>query len=266
MNAEIVIANVDNKMPNILHILGSVLDLLADTNDDNSSSLSFSAALLSLNLLSSITDHSDFLGIPDNRKVLDKLFAVQNRPLSIEHIYNLVSSLGRLNWALFNEFLLPRLLPIIIAQLEPSHLQSSSESTARLLAGLLSTRNFKLFNKLFESLSSKIEQATRIVLDHLSSFHLSSSDMPLEQLPIQTMSVKECYDWISVSLLLPSEHMTFNRDKIVEWFQRIPMSPTPSDNHVSAGLRPKYSSYYESGTPINRTMLLLHDKRGVPSL
>ncbi|KNZ49708.1 hypothetical protein VP01_4836g1, partial [Puccinia sorghi] len=78
----------NHKIPNILHILGSTLDLLADTKNDNSRSLS-SAALLSLNLLSSIENHSNSLGIPDDRKVLDKLFAVPNCPLFIEHIYNL---------------------------------------------------------------------------------------------------------------------------------------------------------------------------------
>ncbi|KNZ49165.1 hypothetical protein VP01_5172g2 [Puccinia sorghi] len=49
-----------NKMPNILHILGSILDLPADTKNNNLSSLSSSVALLSLNLLSSIKDHSDY--------------------------------------------------------------------------------------------------------------------------------------------------------------------------------------------------------------
>jgi hypothetical protein len=241
---------------NIFQILDSVLDLLAGGKIEHSDSLSSSAALLSLNLLSSIKDQSEFLGIPESRKTLDKLFAIQSRPLSVEHVYTLASSLHRLNWGLFDNFLLPKLLDIIPSQLPPSSPPSTSESTASLLADILSTRNSKLFAKVFDSLSGKIEEATKVILDHLSSFHLSSPDAPLQQTVTQTTSLKECYDWISVSLLLPSENMIFKRDEVEEWFQRTLMIPTPSDNDVTEGLRAKYISDYESGTPINRTMLL----------
>ncbi|PLW07629.1 hypothetical protein PCANC_26290 [Puccinia coronata f. sp. avenae] len=244
-----------NKL-NIFQILDSVLDLLAGGKIEHSDSLSSSAALLSLNLLSSIKDQSEFLGIPESRKTLDKLFAIQSRPLSVEHVYTLASSLHRLNWGLFDNFLLPKLLDIIPSQLPPSSPPSTSESTASLLADILSTRNSKLFAKVFDSLSGKIEEATKVILDHLSSFHLSSPDAPLQQTVTQTTSLKECYDWISVSLLLPSENMIFKRDEVEEWFQRTLMIPTPSDNDVTEGLRAKYISDYESGTPINRTMLL----------
>jgi len=38
------------------------------------------------------------------------------------------------------------------------------------------------------------------------------------------MSLKECYDWISGSLMLPSENMPFKRNEIEEEFQHIACS------------------------------------------
>ncbi|KNZ48796.1 hypothetical protein VP01_540g9 [Puccinia sorghi] len=202
----------NHKIPNMLHILGSILDLLADTKNDNSSSLS-SAALLSLNLLSSIENHSNSLGVPDNRKVLDKLFAVQNRPLSIEHIYNLVSSLDRSNWPLFHDFPLPRLLPIVLASTIIIRINRKSSGWSTI------NQKFQIRQESFWITFQAF------IYHHL--IRLSSNFL-------YKLCLKECYDWISVSLLLP----------------------TPSDNNMSEGLPTKFISDYESVTPINRTMLL----------
>ncbi|KAA1117820.1 U3 snoRNP protein [Puccinia graminis f. sp. tritici] len=244
------------KKPTLFKILGSMLGLLSDEKFNHTKSLSSTTALLSLNLLSSIKDHSEFLGTPENRKVLDKIFQLEHRPLSIEHVFKLASSLHRMNWSLFDDFLLPKLLAIIPDQLSHSNLNSSSESTASLLSDLLSTRNSKLFGKLFDLISSKMEEATKVILDHLSSFHLSSPNTPFEQPASLSMSLKECYDWVSISSLLPIENTQVKDNQIEEWCQQVLIIPSPSDQDVPENLRRKYISDYESGAPINRTMLL----------
>ncbi|KAI9608174.1 hypothetical protein KEM48_003442 [Puccinia striiformis f. sp. tritici PST-130] len=94
------------------------------------------------------------------------------------------------------------------------------------------------------------------VLDHLSRFHSSLPDAPLEQPDSQKMSLKECYDWISISSLLPIDNIAVHHDEIDEWCQHLLMIPAPSGFDVSEGLRARYISDSESGTPINRTMLL----------
>ncbi|WAQ89021.1 hypothetical protein PtA15_10A444 [Puccinia triticina] len=244
------------KKPTLLKILCSMLDLLSDKKFKHTSSLSSTTALMSLNLLSSIKDHSEFLRAPENRNVLDKLFELQRRPLSIEYVFKLASSLHRLNWPLFDDFFLPKLLTIIPSQLSDSTLHSSSESTASLLSDLLSTRNAKLFGKAFDVISNKVEEATKVILDHILNFHLSSPNTALEQPPQPTMSLQECYDWISISSILPTEHMTVDQTQIEEWCQRVLAISLSSDEDMSVGLRRKYISDYESGAPINRTMLL----------
>ncbi|KAH9449426.1 hypothetical protein KEM48_009240 [Puccinia striiformis f. sp. tritici PST-130] len=240
----------------LFRILSATLDLLGDDKFKDCDHLSSTTAMLSLNLLSSIKDHSEFLSTPEVRKALDKLFQVQNPPLSIEHVYRLASSLHRLNWTLFDDFLLPKLLAIIPNQLCDPNSRSSSEPTAGLLADVLSTRNTKLSSQLLDPISGKIKDATHVVLDLLSHFHSSSIDAPIEELDSQKMSLKECYDWISISSLLPIDNFAVHHDKIDEWCQRVLTIPTPSGSDVSECLRAKYISDYESGTPINRTMLL----------
>ncbi|KNZ52290.1 hypothetical protein VP01_3627g1 [Puccinia sorghi] len=163
-----------NKMPNILHILGSVLDLPADTKNNNPSSLSSSVALLSLNLLSSIKDHSDCLELGIVRRLS----------------FTMTTS--------YHSYPTGALTSTIIIRI------NHKSSGCNFLYKLWRSRN----------------------------------------------------DRLSVFLFLPSEHMTFNHDEVVEWFQCVPISPKPSDNDVSEGLRTKYISDYKSGTPINRTMLL----------
>jgi hypothetical protein len=248
--------NTATKKPTLFKILDSTLDLLSNEKFNHTKSLSPTTALLSLNLLSSIKDHSEFLATPDNRKVLDKIFQLGHRPLSIEQVFKLASSLHRLNWSLFDDFLLPKLLAIIPDQISHSNLNSSSESTASLLSDLLSTRNSKLFGQLFDSISTNMAEATKVILAHLSSFHSSSSNTPFEQPAPLTMSLKECYDWVSISSLLPIENTKVSRNQIEEWCQQVLVIPSPSDQDVSEGLRKKYISDYESGAPINRTMLL----------
>ncbi|KAI9623580.1 hypothetical protein KEM48_009475, partial [Puccinia striiformis f. sp. tritici PST-130] len=194
----------------LFRILSATLDLLGDDKFKDCDHLSSTTAMLSLNLLSSIKDHSEFLSTPEVRKALDKLFQVQNPPLSIEHVYRLASSLHRLNWTLFDDFLLPKLLAIIP-------------------------------NQLCDPNSRKIKDATHVVLDLLSHFHSSSIDAPIEELDSQKMSLKECYDWISISSLLPIDNFAVHHDKIDEWCQRVltiqhhlvPMCPSVCEQNIS---------------------------------
>ncbi|KAI9612208.1 hypothetical protein H4Q26_008302 [Puccinia striiformis f. sp. tritici PST-130] len=84
------------------------------------------------------------------------------------------------------------------------------------------------------------------VLDHLSRFHSSLPDAPLEQPDSQKMSLKECYDWISISSLLPIDNIAVHHDEIDEWCQHLLMIPAPSGFDVSEGLRARYISDSES--------------------
>ncbi|MBW0476687.1 hypothetical protein O181_016402 [Austropuccinia psidii MF-1] len=245
--------------PHLFEVLEAIIDLIFNKTLQYFSSRSSNIFLLFfLNLLSSINEINGLLGDSGIRKSINKLFTPLNHHLPVEFVYQLASSLLQLNWIGFDDFILPQLFLIMQDQLSNIPQNVHSGLTATLLMDLISTRNCRLPSQLLVSVNSIIDQSIQRILQELvvfsSPLHDRSASCSINGSVNGDISLQECYDWLNISISLPSELLSINTNVVDDWYQHnfFPILTTANLD----GLKTKYISEYQSGILINNTLLL----------
>ncbi|KAG0148535.1 hypothetical protein CROQUDRAFT_75385 [Cronartium quercuum f. sp. fusiforme G11] len=219
-----------------------------------------------LNLMASVKSTGEFLAVPETRKLISSILRPDPVLIPLRYTYSICSALYRLDWPFLDDFLLPNLWPLVQAHLPPSDSspEPTSLATASLMADLAGVgKKSSLPKSLLDAIVQKVDWAIKSIVGNLQGLTAlpNSSDEPSNRL--LNSSLREASDWLQVFVNIspdPKHRQHIQTKAPVEKWLRLFEGSIGQILESSAEdvgvMRAQYRTDYQSGNPLNQTMLV----------
>lgn len=257
----------ETQKTDMFKVLYRLTNLLTDPNTNLRLRVHSILSSCTLNLLASIKTTSEFLAVPQIRKLIEKLLCPHPAILPLEYTYSIVSALHSLKWPFLADFLLPSLWPLLHTRLtlEDADHPPDCSATASLMANIAHVGKHGLPQALMQAIMTKCDWAMKTIIGHLQSFLTSLDASTPASDSLLDVDLHEASDWLHVFIeLAPDPKLqphfrthTLQNDWIKSFEEFLAQVLNASRESVEV-YRNRYLTDYQSGQSLNQTMLISH--------